>query len=165
MYRENNDIRTPRDRVPENDLARYLLLGELERGERNDVRRDCGCDGRQNGRSGQSDRNDRNDRNCRGESRGESRRGFACEGTRENTRENVREEAREACALCGERRTREDGRDCSAYAVPLGFPLAAVYVPHQAWHSLYECSQALSHGTLFLELDKPLEVARGRNCR
>ena len=124
MYRENNDIRTPRDRVSENDLARYLLLGELERTERNEARSDCGCEGEQNERGG------RNDLNCR-----------------------------------GERRPREDGRSCSAYTVPLGFPLAAVYVPRQAWRSLYECSEALSHGTLFVELDKPLEVARGRKCR
>ncbi|MBE6662550.1 MAG: spore coat associated protein CotJA [Ruminococcaceae bacterium] len=157
MYRENNDIRTPRDRVSENDLARYLLIGERERVELDESRDGCGCEGQQNGRSGQSGRNDRNDRNCRGE----NRRGCACE----NVRQNVRQEAREACALCGDRRPREDGRDCSAYTVPLGYPLAAVYVPRQAWRSLYECSEALSHGTLFVELDKPLEVAQGRKCR
>jgi hypothetical protein len=72
----------------------------------------------------------------------------------------------EACALCGEKKHYGEGsRSCAEYALPLGYPLAAVYVPHQAWRALYEPTQALSHGTLFLELDKPLEAVRGRKCR
>ena len=35
--------------------------------------------------------------------------------------------------------------------------LAMAYVPYQCWRMLYEPDKALSRGTLFEELDKPLE--------
>lgn len=35
--------------------------------------------------------------------------------------------------------------------------LAMVYSPHQCWRMLYSPEKALSRGTLFEELDKPLE--------
>ena len=35
--------------------------------------------------------------------------------------------------------------------------LAMAYVPYQRWRMLYEPDKALSRGTLFEELDKPLE--------
>lgn len=39
-----------------------------------------------------------------------------------------------------------------------GLPLAYAYVPIQCWRMLYSTEEALSHGTLFEELDKPLGV-------
>ena len=43
------------------------------------------------------------------------------------------------------------------------FPsLAMVYAPCQCFHKLYERDEALSRGTLFRELDKPLEVGGRR---
>lgn len=56
------------------------------------------------------------------------------------------------------------GGDCSNYFITLGAPLAAVYSPMQVWKDLYSEAQALAHGTLFAELDKPF-VARGRKCK
>lgn len=43
-----------------------------------------------------------------------------------------------------------------------GHPLAMVYAPCQAFKELYDPEVALSRGTLFSELDLPLEVAGGR---
>ena len=37
-------------------------------------------------------------------------------------------------------------------------PLAYAYVPIQRWRMLYDKDDALSHGTLFEELYKPMEV-------
>ena len=39
-----------------------------------------------------------------------------------------------------------------------GFQLASVYAPMQSWRMIYPVDKALSHGTLFEELYKPLEV-------
>ncbi len=41
-------------------------------------------------------------------------------------------------------------------------PLAMVYAPCQEFHSLYDMDTALSRGTLFSELDLPLEVVEGK---
>ena len=38
-----------------------------------------------------------------------------------------------------------------------GLQLAMVYSPHQCWRMLYAPEKALMRGTLFEELDKPLE--------
>ena len=35
------------------------------------------------------------------------------------------------------------------------FPIGMTYVPMQTWENLYCPSQALEHGTLFADLDKP----------
>ena len=45
---------------------------------------------------------------------------------------------------------------------PLFPSLAMVYAPHQAFRELYDKEEALSRGTLFRELDKPLEVGGRR---
>ena len=37
-------------------------------------------------------------------------------------------------------------------------PLAYAYVPIQRWRMLYSVDDALGRGTLFEELDKPMEV-------
>ncbi len=39
--------------------------------------------------------------------------------------------------------------------------LAMVYSPHQAFRGLYSPMEALSRGTLFEELDKPLMASKG----
>lgn len=39
--------------------------------------------------------------------------------------------------------------------------LAMVYAPYQKWHQLYDMDTALMCGTLFQELNKPFEGARG----
>ena len=48
------------------------------------------------------------------------------------------------------------------------YPLAMVYAPCQGFHSLYDPDTALNRGTLFTELDLPLEVVggqgRGMSC-
>ena len=36
-----------------------------------------------------------------------------------------------------------------------GYPLASVYAPLQEWRDAYGEEEALAHGTLFRELDKP----------
>ena len=43
-----------------------------------------------------------------------------------------------------------------------GYPLAMVYSPYQNWQNLYTPDVALEKGTLFAELDLPIESA---NCR
>ncbi|MGI6753991.1 MAG: spore coat associated protein CotJA [Eubacteriales bacterium] len=47
------------------------------------------------------------------------------------------------------------------------FPLAMVYVPLQVWRGLYDPVTGHDRGTIFRELDKPLEVFGGRGgfCR
>lgn len=41
------------------------------------------------------------------------------------------------------------------------YPLAMVYAPCQAFHSVYDVETALTRGTLFAELDLPFEAAGG----
>ena len=47
-------------------------------------------------------------------------------------------------------------------ACPLFPSLAMVYAPHQAFRLLYDEEEALMRGTLFRELDKPLEAGGRR---
>ena len=42
-----------------------------------------------------------------------------------------------------------------------GYPLAMVYAPCQAFRNLYDLDTALVRGTLFSELDLPIETAGG----
>lgn len=45
------------------------------------------------------------------------------------------------------------------------YPLAMVYAPLQAFRNLYDPETALRKGTMFAELDKPLESVTGhRRC-
>lgn len=44
------------------------------------------------------------------------------------------------------------------------YPLAMVYAPCQNFGGLYDPDTALERGTLFAELDLPLEVGRGGGC-
>ena len=45
------------------------------------------------------------------------------------------------------------------------YPLAMVYAPYQTWRQLYTPEVALERGTLFQELDLPLEVINSkRGC-
>ncbi len=142
MYIDDNDIRSPRDRVSEDDLTRYLLQG-AQRGNR----------------TRQSERRESYPRSI-----GESNERNSCPCQVSAPAE------RETCSLCGNNRNQRDdygkdkGKSCDAYTVPLGFPLAAVYVPVHEWRGIYDDSKAFERGTLFAELDKPLEV-RGRKNR
>ena len=98
--------------------------------------------------------------------------GCGCErGERERRDGRYAREEREArvehtfCPLCN-KRPGNGGRDsdCSNYFITLGAPLAAVYSPVQVWKDVYPEAQALSRGTMFAELDKPL-LAKGRKCK
>ena len=42
-------------------------------------------------------------------------------------------------------------------------PLAMAYVPMQRWRALYDPDDGFSHGTIFMELDKPFLGKAG--CR
>ncbi len=44
------------------------------------------------------------------------------------------------------------------------YPLAMVYSPCQSFGGLYDLDTALAHGTLFAELDLPLEVGYATGC-
>lgn len=44
------------------------------------------------------------------------------------------------------------------------FPLAMVYSPYQTWRNLYSSEKAIMRGTLFSELDLPLEVTQKERC-
>ena len=105
MYIDENDVRTPRERVRQEDMNKYLFS---------------------EARTAMN--------NCRGENTGR----LDCRGMSKSG-------------------------DCHGNLLPHGTPLAAVYVPFQTFTQLYDCDKALSRGTLFMELDKPLEVGRG--CR
>ncbi len=69
-------------------------------------------------------------------------------------RASCREELRE---VFGDTRGEERGEAC-----PLFPSLAMVYAPHQAFRHLHDKEEALLRGTLFRELDKPLEVGGRR---
>lgn len=64
------------------------------------------------------------------------------------------------CRTC--RDDHDDGRKPDTCGKLNGCALAMVYSPLQTFNDLYEPQEALSRGTLFRELDKPLEV--GRRC-
>lgn len=68
---------------------------------------------------------------------------------------------RAACREEGARMPVSEGMREGA-ACPLFPSLAMVYAPHQAFRDLYDKEEALSRGTLFRELDKPLEVGGRR---
>ena len=55
-----------------------------------------------------------------------------------------------------------NGNDALNSACPTGASLAMVYSPYQSWRELYTLDVALAKGTLFSELDLPLEAI---NCR
>ena len=103
MYIDENDVRTPRERVRQEDMNKYLFS------EARAVQGD--------GKGAMSLRLD-----CRGMS--------------------------------------TDTHACHGNVLPLGTPLAAVYSPVQGFRELYDHERALACGTLFKELDKPLEGRR-----
>ena len=41
--------------------------------------------------------------------------------------------------------------------LPKEMPIGMLYVPYQTWQKVYEPAVALDRGTIFEELDKPLE--------
>ena len=68
-----------------------------------------------------------------------------------------------ACPGTGERWTPQSDMggaangNSSSGSEPYGTQLAMVYSPKQSWQMLYSPEKALMRGTLFEELDKPLE--------
>lgn len=56
----------------------------------------------------------------------------------------------------------ENGR-CGGWGLE-NHPLAMVYSPCQAWREAYTPEVALTRGTMFSELDLPLEAANKRGC-
>ncbi|MCD8056452.1 MAG: spore coat associated protein CotJA [Clostridiales bacterium] len=50
--------------------------------------------------------------------------------------------------------------DPPSTAVLDGFPLVMVYAPSQKWRNAYSPEEALFAGTMFAELDLPLEAVR-----
>jgi hypothetical protein len=93
----------------------------------------------------------------RGGNDSERRRNGACPGTGElwrggNANGQMRENGNEN--FLGDvlwEDTRAANNTCSKHQ------LAMVYSPHQCWRKLYAPDKALMRGTLFEELDKPLE--------
>ncbi len=65
-----------------------------------------------------------------------------------------------------------DGEGCGCATSPCGhsswglvrYPLAMVYSPCQTFGGLYDLNTALTRGTLFAELDLPLEVGYATGC-
>lgn len=62
--------------------------------------------------------------------------------------EQVREQTRERAEVCPENDA------ATLYDKPLGY----AYVPIQRWRMLYNPEQGLGRGTIFEELDMPMEV-------
>ncbi len=78
-------------------------------------------------------------------------------------RASCREELAEVFgAPRGEEKGRGAGTCPRTEACPLFPSLAMVYAPHQAFRHVYDHNEALSRGTLFRELDKPLGVGGRR---
>ena len=84
------------------------------------------------------------------------------EGCGYGNRSNYSKRSVEGCSACtrNEDAITADGSLASACA---GEPsLAMVYSPHQIFDGLFSTEEALEHGTLFVELDKPWKVG---GCR
>ena len=189
MYMDENDVRSPRDRV-DGELLRRLLGENCGCGEDDG----CGCgnarggERMEQGRSGnvrsiESRRDTRNDGCGCGETRGmESRRdtrndGCGCNrntrGGERDMRRSPYDSDRGGMRARGERENCETDEDhhhheCGENGVE-GRSLAIVYSPVQHWREMYDPQTALSRGTMFRELDLPFRgdgiSARGGNCR
>ena len=152
MYIDNNDVRTPRERVD----------GELLR--QNTVKEGCSC--RLNTPRGCNDamRGTRPVRNIMpgalsngfsdrksmptAAMSGNKRSGCGCQDMRDTT---------PRCGGCG---TDEGGWGLHEH------PLAMAYSPLQVWRNVYEPDMGLERGTIFIELDKPFHegVTKGGCC-
>ena len=184
MYMDENDVRSPRDRVDGELLRR--LLGENSRTESG---HGCGCEADTRGSSRQGTRKDGCgcETNTRGNSRQGTREGSCgCDtdtrsGSRRNTREgdcgcgtsraverevhrtltdgNLRSRNVAGNGTCGcvePRDTCPDGcnHECEENGIE-GRSLAMVYAPVQHFHKLYDPQTGLGRGTVFRELDLP----------
>lgn len=76
--------------------------------------------------------------------------GCGCESTPENSMPEAPSCCAPTCYPCGE----------NSWGLN-GYPLAMVYAPCQAFRHLYDLDTALERGTLFSELDLPIETAGG----
>lgn len=160
MFTDENDIRTPRDRIDE-ELARRLL--GLGSGSAADT--DCT----------RVPATRRDSRDClQPRASCGNRGGYAACFSAECNRpvENRRDNRTGGCGCRGGLGTGNEGgsdmRCCDSgknLHELVGFPLAMAYSPIQAWQCVYDIRTALDRGTLFKEFDKPIEsVERSGRC-
>lgn len=152
MYIDNNDVRTPRERVD----------GELLR--QNMPREGCSC--RLNTPRGCNDAV-RGTRPVRSIMPGGMPGGFsdrkslptAAMGGNKRSDCGCRD-ARESAPRCG-----GCGTDAGGWGLD-EHPLAMAYAPLQVWRNVYEPGIGLERGTIFIELDKPFHegVTKGGCC-
>ena len=158
MYMDENDVRSPRDRVDGELLRRLLEESHADgrvRSNSGGVTR--GCDGslRTNpscsGRSGDYHVMPRRENAAVGN----ENNGCGC-GCGEHTHSGCNDPREIGNTYpCGENGVHERA-------------LAMVYAPVQHWRNAYDPKTALSRGTLFRELDMPFHgksSAKGGNCR
>lgn len=67
----------------------------------------------------------------------------------------------DCCPIAPQPRQARQNTPSHACNMPDGHPLAMVYSPCQHWRSLYAPDMALRRGTMFKELDMPLEIMKG----
>ncbi len=153
MYIDNNDVRTPRERVD----------GELLR--QNTVKEGCSC--RLNMPRGCNDAM-RGTRPVRSAMPGMLPRGFS--DKRSMPVAAMRDKGKSDCG-CKDMRDSAPrcGGGCGTDEGGWGLhehPLAMAYSPLQVWRNVYEPEIGLERGTIFIELDKPFKegIARGGCC-
>lgn len=86
-------------------------------------------------------------------------------GCESNSRRN--EEIKGSYGEALNRRAGESSSGCGCKTGGYGVtdrPVGSVYAPIQAFERLYDHPRALSRGTLFSDLDLPLEVGKGGRC-
>ena len=167
MYIDNNDVRTPRERV-DGELLRQNTQGE-------------GCSCRLNTPRGCNDAM-RGTRPLRSGMPGTLPGGFS--GRKSIPTAAMSNTGRSGCGCrnmqnteqpdCGCRNTRDTAPRCGSNGCGTDeggwglheHPLAMAYAPLQVWRNAYEPEMALERGTLFIELDKPFHegIARGGCC-
>ena len=94
-----------------------------------------------------------------------SRCGYPRCGCEQNARRN--DEIKGNYGETLNRRASEAAPGCGCRAGSYGLtdrPVGSVYAPIQAFDKLYDLPRALSRGTLFSDLDLPLEVGKGGRC-
>ena len=166
MYIDNNDVRTPRERVD----------GELLR--QNTVREGCSC--RLNTPRGCNDamRGTRPVRSVMPETlpggfSGRKSMPTAAMGSTRQSDCGCRNMKNTEQSDCGYKDMRDNaprcGGGCGNDERGWGLhehPLAMAYSPLQVWRNVYEPEIGLERGTIFIELDKPFKegIARGGCC-
>lgn len=172
MFIENNDSRTPLERIDGELLKQIRDDAVFDADDRsNRYRRDT--DPRSSGyrtpptRGGREDRRDCGCDITTGASPVSNGRGSNCgcgQDTRDTRGKGCADYSGESCACpdC------DNGYRCGGHGL-FGRPLAMVYSPVQEFCRLYELDKALEKGTLFSDLDLPLTAVqnntKGGCCR